>query len=70
LSSNVDGNFTTRELKSIHVDAVGTYLKLVIHKNHVNRLNLFNQACQALLLLTRALDSEAPHLLLRSALSP
>jgi len=27
----------------VHVDAVGSFLKLVIHKNHVNKHNLYNQ---------------------------
>ena len=27
----------------MHVDAVGSFLKLVIHKNHVNKHNLYNQ---------------------------
>lgn len=32
-----------RELKSIHLDAEGQFVKLLIHKNHVNRYNLYNQ---------------------------
>jgi centrosomal protein CEP104 len=43
LSSNDRTDFKARELKSVHVDAEGTFLKLVIHKNFVNRLNLYNQ---------------------------
>lgn len=43
LSSNERTEFKARELKSVHVDAEGLYLKLVLHKNHVNRLNLYNQ---------------------------
>ncbi|CAF0894566.1 unnamed protein product [Didymodactylos carnosus] len=43
LSSNERSNFKARELKSIHVDAEGLFLKLLIHKNYVNRLNLYNQ---------------------------
>ena len=43
LSSNDRTNFKARELKSIHVDAEGIFLKLIIHKNYVNRLNLYNQ---------------------------
>ena len=30
-------------MKSVHVDAEGTFLKLVIHKNYVNKANLYNQ---------------------------
>lgn len=43
LSNNERTNFKARELKSIHVDAEGIFLKLIIHKNYVNRLNLYNQ---------------------------
>ena len=43
LSSNERTDFRARELKSVHVDAEGTFLKLVLHKNFVNKLNQFNQ---------------------------
>jgi centrosomal protein CEP104 len=43
LSSNERTEFRARELKSVHVDAEGTFLKLVLHKNFVNKLNQFNQ---------------------------
>ncbi|XP_051895593.1 centrosomal protein of 104 kDa isoform X3 [Pristis pectinata] len=43
LSDNQKTGFKARELKSVHVDAVGKYLKLTLHKNHVNRYNLYNQ---------------------------
>ena len=43
LSSNERTDFKARELKSVHVDAEGLFLKLVLHKNHVNRSNLYNQ---------------------------
>ncbi|XP_074654970.1 centrosomal protein of 104 kDa-like [Tubulanus polymorphus] len=43
LSDNEKTGFKARELKSVHVDAIGMYLKLVIHKNHVNKHNLYNQ---------------------------
>ena len=32
-----------RELKSIHLDAEGHFVKLVLHKNHVNKYNIYNQ---------------------------
>ncbi|EDO38442.1 predicted protein, partial [Nematostella vectensis] len=32
-----------RELKSIHLDAEGQFIKLLVHKNYVNRYNLYNQ---------------------------
>lgn len=43
LSDNEKTGFKARELKSVHVDAVGVFLKLVIHKNHINKYNLYNQ---------------------------
>ncbi|CAB1329789.1 unnamed protein product [Coregonus sp. 'balchen'] len=35
--------FKARELKSVHVDAIGTYIRITFHRNHVNRYNLYNQ---------------------------
>ena len=32
-----------RELKSVHVNVPGSMLRLVIHKAHVNKLNIYNQ---------------------------
>ncbi len=43
LSNNERTDFKARELKSIHVDADGLFLKLIIHKNYVNRYNINNQ---------------------------
>ncbi|GAB6024051.1 hypothetical protein CHUAL_008771 [Chamberlinius hualienensis] len=43
LSDNERTNFKARELKSIHVDVVGTYIRFVIHKNIPNRYNVCNQ---------------------------
>ena len=43
LSTNERTDFKARELKSIHVDADGWFLKLVIHQNYPNRLNVYNQ---------------------------
>jgi len=43
LSANDKTGFRARELKSIHVDAVGCFVKFVIHKNHINKHNAFNQ---------------------------
>ena len=43
LSDNEKTGYKARELKSVHVDAVGTFVKFVIHKNHINRHNLYNQ---------------------------
>ena len=43
LSDNEKTGFKARELKSVQVDAVGCFLKLNIHKNHINKHNLYNQ---------------------------
>nr|XP_055024570.1 centrosomal protein of 104 kDa [Misgurnus anguillicaudatus] len=43
LSDNEKTGFRARELKSVHVNAVGTYLKLIFHRNHVNQYNVYNQ---------------------------
>lgn len=43
LSDNESTGFKARELKSIHLDAEGHFMKLVLHKNHVNKYNIYNQ---------------------------
>ncbi|XP_043973162.1 centrosomal protein of 104 kDa isoform X1 [Gambusia affinis] len=43
LSDNEKTGFKARELKSVHVDAVGTYLRITLHRNHANRYNRYNQ---------------------------
>ncbi|OXB78116.1 UNVERIFIED_CONTAM: hypothetical protein H355_007258 [Colinus virginianus] len=43
LSDNEKTGFKARELKSVYMDAVGQYLKLIFHKNYVNRYNLYSQ---------------------------
>lgn len=43
LSDNEKTGFKARELKSVQVDAVGVFLKLNIHKNHMNKYNMYNQ---------------------------
>ncbi|NWU93815.1 CE104 protein, partial [Upupa epops] len=43
LSDNEKTNFRARELKSVYIDAVGQYLKLIFHKNYVNKYNLYGQ---------------------------
>lgn len=45
MSTNEGTNFKARELKSVHLNADGQLVKLLIHKNHVNKLNLYNQVC-------------------------
>lgn len=43
LSNNESTDFKARELKSIHLDAEGNFVKLILHKNHVNKYNIYNQ---------------------------
>ncbi|KAJ3148995.1 hypothetical protein HDU89_003996 [Geranomyces variabilis] len=43
LNDGAQVEYKARELKSIHIDAEGEYLKIVIQKCHVNNLNLYNQ---------------------------
>ncbi len=43
LSANQRTDFKARELKSVHVDAEGSFLKFILHKNFVNRQNVYNQ---------------------------
>ncbi|XP_022056229.2 centrosomal protein of 104 kDa isoform X2 [Acanthochromis polyacanthus] len=43
LSDNEKTGFKARELKSVHVDAIGTYLRITFHRNHVNRYNRYGQ---------------------------
>jgi len=50
MSTNEKTEYKARELKSVHVDAIGQFIKLLIHKNHVNKLNLFNQVFSCLIL--------------------
>jgi hypothetical protein len=43
LSDNEKTGFRARELKSVHVDAIGCFVKFIIHKNHINKHNQYNQ---------------------------
>ncbi|XP_014001138.1 centrosomal protein of 104 kDa isoform X3 [Salmo salar] len=60
LSDNEKTGFKARELKSVHVDAIGTYLRITFHRNHVNRYNLYNQvALVAINVLGDSVDGTA-----------
>ncbi|XP_054637674.1 centrosomal protein of 104 kDa-like isoform X1 [Dunckerocampus dactyliophorus] len=62
LSDNEKTGFRARELKSVHVDAVGTYLKITFHQNHINRHNHYNQvSLVAINVLGEPLDGSAFH---------
>ncbi|XP_047737381.1 centrosomal protein of 104 kDa-like [Hyalella azteca] len=43
LSDNSHTEHKARELKSVNVDCTGTFLKLLVYKNYVNKLNKYNQ---------------------------
>lgn len=51
LASNERTDYKARELKSVHVEAEGTFLKFVLHKNFVNKLNMYNQVIWSFKLL-------------------
>ncbi|XP_048873244.1 centrosomal protein of 104 kDa isoform X2 [Brienomyrus brachyistius] len=62
LSDNEKTGYKARELKSVHVDAVGTHLRLTFHKNYASPHNLYNQvALIAVNVLADAVDSDLPH---------
>ncbi|XP_053705943.1 centrosomal protein of 104 kDa [Synchiropus splendidus] len=59
LSDNEKTDFKARELKSVHVDAVGTYLRLTFYRNFPNQLNHYDQvALVAFNILGDSLDEE------------
>ena len=41
--TNEKSSFKARELKSVHLDCEGLFIKLSCQKNHVNKHNVFNQ---------------------------
>uniref|UniRef100_A0A1U7R1U7 centrosomal protein of 104 kDa n=1 Tax=Mesocricetus auratus TaxID=10036 RepID=A0A1U7R1U7_MESAU len=43
LCDNEKTGCKARELKSVYVDAVGQFLKLILHQNHANKYNIYNQ---------------------------
>ncbi|XP_068589132.1 centrosomal protein of 104 kDa [Cebidichthys violaceus] len=60
LSDNEKTGFKARELKSVHVDAIGMYLRITFHRNHVNHYNHHNQvALVAINVLGDSLDGDA-----------
>eukprot|EP00516_Mucochytrium_quahogii_P002703 CAMPEP_0203750980 /NCGR_PEP_ID=MMETSP0098-20131031/5131_1 /ASSEMBLY_ACC=CAM_ASM_000208 /TAXON_ID=96639 /ORGANISM=" , Strain NY0313808BC1" /LENGTH=238 /DNA_ID=CAMNT_0050640499 /DNA_START=168 /DNA_END=881 /DNA_ORIENTATION=+ len=44
LDDNERSEFAARELKSVYIGKQGNFLKLLIHKCHLNRHNIYNQA--------------------------
>jgi hypothetical protein len=43
LDDNVRTNYQARELKTVYLEEHCQYLKIVLQKNHLNNLNIFNQ---------------------------
>ena len=43
LSTNEESSYKAREVKAVAVDCEGLFVKLVIHRNHLNKSNRFNQ---------------------------
>jgi len=41
--SNERSNHQARELKSVHVNVPALFIRLVVHRCHVNKLNIYNQ---------------------------
>jgi centrosomal protein CEP104 len=44
LDNNERSGFQARELKSVHVNMQCALVKLIVHQNHANKFNVFNQA--------------------------
>lgn len=59
--SNERSNHQARELKSVHVNVHASHIKLVVHRCHVNKLNIYNQVgLIALNLIGEASGSSLP----------
>jgi centrosomal protein CEP104 len=43
LDSNERSSYKARELKTVYVDHVGEYIRLLVHRNFVNKYNHYNQ---------------------------
>jgi len=43
LDSNERSSFQARELKTVFIDHVGSFIKLLINENHINKQNIYNQ---------------------------
>lgn len=66
-NSNEKSNFQSRELKTVYLETPCSYVKLVLNKCHVNKLNVFNQVGLIALsifgepLLNNTPDSKVPY---------
>ncbi|KAJ3177249.1 hypothetical protein HK101_010303 [Irineochytrium annulatum] len=59
LSENAGSGYNARELKSIHLDAEGDFVKVVMRQNYINTYNLYNQVgIVAINVLGEIMDSD------------
>ena len=72
LDSNENSGYMSRELKTVHLGVTCSFFKLVLHRNHENNYNMFNQvALVKLQFLGRQLgDYEIQQLAQANALNP
>jgi len=43
LAPNAEANYQARELKSVTLNKDGIFVKILVHRNHINKLNVYNQ---------------------------
>lgn len=43
LGKNEEQNFHFSECKTVHINSYGSFIKMVLHKNHKNNINIHNQ---------------------------
>lgn len=43
LDSNERSSFQARELKTVFIDYVGSFVKFIVNENHINKQNIYNQ---------------------------
>jgi centrosomal protein CEP104 len=64
LNNNERSSYQARELKTVHIDHVGSFLRLVVYENHKSKQNAFNQVgIVALSLLGTPLNEAATALI-------
>lgn len=69
LDPNEKSNYQARELKTVYVDAEGTFVKFVLFKNYANELNFFGQVgIVAINLMGESLESHGRQLQLSGSL--
>lgn len=60
LDSNERSSYQARELKTVYIDQTGEFIKLLIHKNYVNKQNMFSQVGIVALNLLGSEDDYSP----------